>query len=653
MIMVHLESVRGLIVRQLPFIDLYAAIMGLAFGIFIYLLNFFMGKDLRDIGVTIIGASLLYLLLRGQLIEDDGYHRFGFGKIAVSLQASYWLLFTASTLLLYFNNYYRPISYFLIISIMAGIIAIKILHYHEQKSTFLIFSMIIALFIQIRAGIWYNFPTFSGQDVFFHAVLVDHIVQSGYVASFAMAGQYVYTPLSHIYVSSVQIMCQIDIQHAFFVFTIISSFLIFLVYNIGKLIAGTQVGLMAALLLSVTNSVIQYGFVNFTAGVLIFCYFCVIIYIMIKLSFNLQSKKIFITLLFFFTILVIYTHQLSSFAILTIITLIILTQIILLWALYGSTKVHNILWYLVPFYVIAIITQWLYSFAYENLSFFEYVMRPFFRDVQRGGGSFDTEVLLKGTAFQETLWEALLSNISYLLPVFFIICGTYLFIGSRDVRKLQIAIPIIFLYLIVFGFPMLGMRNLLIHRWMPLIYIITVLVSSAYLIYVSNIRGKTNVKFLIIFILVATYAFFMVITPGINQDNPILRSDTTARNQYTHAEVVASSTISNVIKQGSLIRLDPSYRLMNSKGLPISSSEFNIQLTHMSIEYVLEEGSYDQSGSIIVIRNCGFSEPISFSSGRRHIRQSMTMPEDFMKRFEQPHFDLIYSNKEVLAYITK
>ncbi|RQD86975.1 hypothetical protein D5R95_03710, partial [Methanosalsum natronophilum] len=135
---------------------------------------------------------------------------------------------------------------------MAGLIGIKILHHNVGQSPFVILCMIATLSIQIRAGIWYNFPTFSGTDVYTHAAVIDNIASTGHLLPFETFGKYLFAPVSHVYVAVTQNFLQFDIIDSLFIFAIISSVLIFLVYYIGREIADSRVGLLAALLLSVT-----------------------------------------------------------------------------------------------------------------------------------------------------------------------------------------------------------------------------------------------------------------------------------------------------------------------------------------------------------------------------------------------------------------
>ena len=60
------------------------------------------------------------------------------------------------------NLYYRPISYFILVCILAGIIASEILYVREGDKVAPILLQIFLLSILIRAGIYYNFPSLMG-----------------------------------------------------------------------------------------------------------------------------------------------------------------------------------------------------------------------------------------------------------------------------------------------------------------------------------------------------------------------------------------------------------------------------------------------------------------------------------------------------------
>jgi hypothetical protein len=139
--------------------------------------------------------------------------------------------------------YFRPLSYFILISLLAGIIAIEILYFKKGDPAWSTLLKILLLSANIRAGIFYNFPSLMGYDAFWHAKTAEIITNTGFVPPFEISGKYFYYPVAHIFISITQIVNQIDIKDAIFcsigLVSIISTIFIYL---IGKKLAGPQIG---------------------------------------------------------------------------------------------------------------------------------------------------------------------------------------------------------------------------------------------------------------------------------------------------------------------------------------------------------------------------------------------------------------------------
>lgn len=624
-------------------LDVIASLLGLIMGLAIISLYYLFGSEQRDIGLTIFFASLIYLLLRKRLLACREVDIPSKKTTNLLLNIAFWSLYTVTIILLYLNLYFRPTSYFILISLMAGIIAIDILFYRQGHSVLPIIVKIFALSVNIKAGIWYNFPTFSGSDVYWHSSISDIITSSGYIPPFELLGQYYFTPLSHIYVSVLQILCQENTKNSIFAFALIISILIVFVYLVGREIAGPRVGLLAALVLSLINSVIQYAFINYTPSVLSFCYFLGIFYLLFKIVIFEQYNVPNILLLIFLSTTSIFTHQLSSFAILTAIFSMYIMHFICEFRGHGN-KVWFFTRYL-SLIIIVLLSQWLYSFVTENCSFFEFISRPFIRDFF-GDKSYEVTEILRGEASCDPLLTTVISSLPYLIPVSFAIGGVLLWLASRDSKKMQIVAPIIIMYAIIYGVPMIGMRNLLTHRWLPFLSVFLCLVIAAYILGIANIPRLRIAKVAIILIIVTSFCFVMIITPGINKDNPIIRGDATVRNQFTDTEVTGMDTLTSIAV--GTIKADSAYLLLERSKLGTSQT-----YTSMSLDYVAGIELTDQPNILIAIRKCGMTEPLTFNTGKKGVSETRYLPEHFLNRFDHPQHDLIYSNEEVLGYLAK
>jgi len=624
-------------------LDIIASILGLLIGLAIFSAYYLFGSEQRDVGVTIFLASLVYLLLRKRILSRSSAEIPSTKTANLLINITFWLLYIITVSILYLNLYFRPTSYFILISLMAGIIGVEIMCYSEGRSILPIFLKIIVLSINIQAGIWYNFPTFSGSDVYWHASICEMVANSGYVPPFEISNKYYFTPLSYTFVAIIQILCQQSTKDSIFVFAVLVSILMVFVYLIGRDISGPREGLLAALVLSLTNSVIQYAFVNYTPSVLCFCYFLVILYLLFKIvaceQYNIQNTL----LLIFLSTVSIFTHQLSSFVILTALFSVYIMYLILEFRERKNTT--RFFTRYLSLLVIVLFFQWFYSLVTENCSFFEFVFRPFVRDFL-GDTPYEGMEILRGAASTVTFLDTILTSLPYTFPVFFAIGGVLLWLNSKDFKKLLVITPIIILYAIIYSFPMLGMRNLLTDRWMPFLSVFLCLVIAAYILNIANISMQRMVKVSIVLLIMTSFCFVMVITPGINKDNPIINKDATVRNQFTSAEVAGMDTLTNIVV--GPIKSDSNYFLLKKSDLKATQTYIS-----MSLDYVFGNELSDQTNTLIAIRRCGMTEPFAFNTAKRGISEMRYLPEHFLDKFDRPQYDLIYDNKEVVGYLTK
>jgi len=309
---------------------------------------------------------------------------------------------------------------------------------------------------------------------------------------------------------------------------------------------------------------------------------------------------------------------------------------------------RNSIWFFTRYLVLVIIvllSQWLYSFVTENLSFFEFVFDPFINNLL-GDRAYESMEAIRVVAPTDPLLSTIISSLPYTIEVFFAIGGVLLWLASRDNKKMQIITPIIVMYAIVYGIPMIGMRNLLTHRWLPFLSLFLCLVIAAYILAIASIPRSKIVKVSVISIIIVSLCFITIITPGINKDNPIIRSDETVRNQFTDAEVSGMDVLSDIAV--GPIRTDSAYLLLQRSELEASQT-----YTSMSLDYVAGTEFSDQSNTLIAIRKCGMTEPFTFRTDKREIVETEYLPGDFLDRFNRPQHDLIYSNEKVLGYLTK
>ncbi len=623
-------------------IDIILSVMGFSLGLLIISLYYIINLNQQDIGIAILSSCMIYFVFRNKFKSEAAISSQE-DKLKRILSISFYLIFLTCVLIDNMNLYYRPISYFILICVLAAIIASQILYIREGDGVISLLLQIFLLSILIRAGIFYNFPSLMGYDAYFHVSMAREITDTGFVPPIEISSKYFYYPLSHIFISITQIMGKTDIKDAvFYSIGLASIFSTIGVYLIGKKLEGPQMGLLATLLINLNNHNIVAGITNITPGSLVLCYFIFVIYAIFSEKQSLRYTG-FILLI---TILMVLTHQLTTF--------VVFLSLISVYAgkylhnhVYKSPSIKTNSYNYILFFIISLQTYWMFTYVNQDTSFLEMVLSPLMDVIKVGSSYSSTELILGSVNNQETL-EVLLLHISYLALPFFAIGGVLAWCSRGDIKKVNkfsVALVVAILYSLAYGIPLLGIRNFLTSRWFPLIAVFLVLVAASYMLKLISLLNSKKAKISAIFIIILLFSFVMVTTPGINKDNPLVAKDTTVRNQFKEIEIDAIKTIT--AKYSGKILMDSPYDsclFYRDRGYDSSNA------TYFNIQHI-QTGKID-GNSMILLRKSTLKEPVSINDPERYgVNSIQTLPEAFFNRFEGYDYARVYDNEEILAYM--
>jgi hypothetical protein len=637
-----METVKRYVDKLTENLDVILSVIGFSLGLFIVSLYYLIDLNQKDIGVAILSSCLIYIIFRKKFKSEASISS-GKDRLKSLLGLSFYIIFLICVLIFSMNLHYRPMSYFILVCALAGIIASEILYIREGDRVSSILLQIFLLSILIRVGIFYNFPSLMGYDAYFHANMARIITNTGFVAPFQISGKYFYYPLAHIFISVTQILGKTDVKDAiFYSIGLANIFITAGIYLIGKKLEGPQMGLLAALLINLNNHNIVTGIANITSGSLVLCYFIFIIYTI----FSEKQEVKYTGLLLLITILMVLTHQLTTFVVLFALVTIYIGKY-LHNHLYNNSPFRTTGFNYILFFIVSMQTYWTFTYVTSDTSFLAMVFKPLMEVFQAGAGYSSDELIVGSVINQDTL-EVLLLHISYLALPFFSIGGVLAWLSREDLKKINkfsIALVVIILYSFAYGIPLLGMRNLLTTRWFPLISVFLVLVAASYILKLVSLFDLRKAKIPAIFIIMLLFSFVMVTTPGINKDNPLVAKETTVRNQFKDIEIQAIKTVSG--KYSGDILMDSPYDsclFYSDSGYNSSNARyFNIQQ--------IKTGEIE-GNSMVLLRKSTLKEPISINDPDRYgVNFIQELPGEFFNRFEARDYALIYNNEEVFAYI--
>lgn len=636
-----METVKGYAERLTTNLDVILSVMGFGLGLLIVSLYYIINLNQKDIGIAILSSCLIYFIFRNKFRSEAAISSRE-DRFKSILGISFYLIFLACVFIYSMNLYYRPISSFILICVLAAIVASQILYTREGDGVNSLLLQIFLLSILIRVGIFYNFPSLMGYDAYFHASMARVITDIGFVAPIETSSKYFYYPLFHIFVSIIQVMGETDIKDAiFYSIGFASVFSTVGVYLVGKKLEGIQMGLLATLLINLNNHNIVAGITNITPGSLVLCYFIFIIYAIFSEKQSLRYTG-FILLI---TILMVLTHQLTTFVVFLSLVSICAGKY-LHNHVYKSLSVKTTSFNYILFFVISLQTYWMFTYVDPNTSFLEMVLSPLM-DVLQVGTSYSSEELILGSGNNQETLEILLLHISYLALPFFAIGGVLAWFSRGDVKKVNkfsIALVVIILYGLAYGIPLLGMRNFLTSRWFPLIAVFLVLVSASYMLKLVNLFSSKKAKVPVMFTIILLFSFVMVTTPGINKDNPLVAKDTTVRNQFKSIEIDAIKTVTAKYS-GNILMDSPYDSCLFYRDKKYDSSN----ATYFNIQHI-QTGEID-GNPMVLLRKSTVKEPISINDPERYgVNTIRTLPEGFFNRFEAYDYARVYDNEEIFAY---
>jgi len=637
-----MESVKGHKERFTRNLDMILSVMGFNLGVFIVSLYYLINLKQADIGITVLSACSIYYIFRKKF-KSEAPISSEKDRLKNVLNLSFYFVFLISVLIYSMNMYYRPISYFILICILAGIIASEILYVREGDRVASILLQIFLLSILIRAGIYYNFPSLMGYDAYFHAGMAKMITETGVIPPIDISSKYLYYPLAHIFISITQLMGGLDVKDGiFYSIGFANIFITAGIYLIGKKLEGPQMGLLAALLINLNNHNIVSGITNITPGSLVLCYFIIILYVIFSEKPSLVMTGLVLTT----TVLMVLTHQLTTFVVFLALVSILVGKYL-----------HNFLYESLPsaaagfnyilFFVICLQTYWMFTYVTPETSFFEMIVKPLMEVLQIGSSYSSEELIVGATAHQESL-EVLILHISYLALPFFAIGGVLAWFSRRDAKKIDkfsIALVVVILYSFAYGIPLMGMRNFLTSRWFPLIAVFLVLVAASYILKLTSLFSSKKAKISTIFIIMLFFSFVMVTTPGINKDNPLVGKETTVRNQFKNIEIQAVETLSTV-HSGNILMDSPydSCLFYRNQGYDTNNATY-FNTNQIETREISGDG-------MVLLRKSTLGEPISINDPNRFgVSIIQPLPAEFFNSFEAPEYALVYDNAEVFAYL--
>lgn len=280
----------------------------------------------------VVLASGIHLILRkwrgARPADEDAGGTAGasssYSRVIKLLDIAFWALFIVSLVLISQQVYVRPLSFVIIVSIMAAILAFQII---AGKKTGYCLIKILVTGILLRASVWYQFPGPVGRDPIIELDYIRRLVGAGHIGDFM--GGYTYYPVAHVLVAATHFITGMPLKDSFFILGIIEVISLVFLFLFARELFNEKTGLIAALVMAVCNWHILWGY--WMKGMTLAVAWLPFLLFLLLTRRRGNRLFIFSALSIIVVFLAVITHTVSSVAIVAIVGLF--------WFAYLITKV--------------------------------------------------------------------------------------------------------------------------------------------------------------------------------------------------------------------------------------------------------------------------------------------------------------------------
>lgn len=507
-------------------LDATAAAMGIALGVVVSLLTLKIASVFSiTLGPIVAVVCLLYIRFRGKLLTTI---RDPVKSDRIFIIATIVLVASFSGMLVSLSSavQFRPLSYFILASLTASMIALQTLNSYRRSHTVLIIFEILVLSLSISAAAYWVLPSVPGSDPWYHSAITRLIVSDGSYPGSFQGGAYGNFPMMHLMVSAIELLTGASPKASLFLgVSLPLTALTMTAFLIGRRLVNTRVGLLAMLLLGVADHFVLRAIQPIPTSFGL-AFFAVILFLLVRE--RQEGRRRLLALILILLLALIMSHSLSGFVMLYSIFCLAVGTFLFRWLRSRNPFVgaSTISARLIVVAAVAVIGYWLLpASAGPETAVFEKLAVPIANDL----GSAELQEYASvgigaGVGYGVGAgWARAANLIGYLILVAFGVVGCLLLL-TRD-RRSQIAAGLIAvlvgLMFVNLGMPAFGINSLVPSRWFSFVYVpLAPMAALGLLTVISTARWQWLGNALVASIVL--FATFSMITNKIsNMDSPV------------------------------------------------------------------------------------------------------------------------------------
>lgn len=522
--------------------DRYLAIIGVIFSL--TLIIYLSRENGRAIylltGFLALISCVLWLVIRKSHSFTDQTDEPR--KITTVCAIFYFLLYTVSILSVYFRPtfYERPLTYFIVITMMAGIIAIQVFTSGRRHVPLILFQ-IITLGINIAWSQLLIFPSLLGVDPWTHFELTLRIIDGGIVPD---GYGYSKLPLFHIIIAETSLLT--DLSYKYAVMATVSlvqlicnaSFIYIITHYLFK---DYRVGLISALMVIIANQHIFMSYWSIPNGFAVIFIHIIIYLILFRLMKNDQKLctiNVFIVILLLM-IAIIFTHTIASLSV--AIALFVIWGANILTKLIYEKKSSFFSLSLPLIFTVMMFAWWSYASGHIDTlrELIEWGFNAdFFGTSPSAVDAYETSIPLS---------EQLFNNLGMFLYFALSFIGCFYMVSKKGNSSTFLMAWVGIMPLSIAFFSSIMGYSVIDHRWWYLAQIFLSIPLALAIKIIGTWKAKKSYYiFIFSFIFTIIMAFLMIMSPSANLDNHTLSPNSAYRAAYTESELQSISGVTNI-----------------------------------------------------------------------------------------------------------
>ena len=482
--------------------------------------------------LTLISCSTWLLIREKASLKFDSHQSNSKSfSINLALSAIFFFLFAFSILSIQFrmNLYERPLIYFVLTSLMGGIVALEILFSQENHNYFILFQTIV-IGLSVAWSQLLIFPSLLGVDPWWHQMFTTKIMETHYIPD---GYGYSKLPIFHLAIASTSLITGLDYKFATMLSVSLAQIICnaMFVFLLGKYLFNYRIGLLASLMVIIANHHIYMSYWSIPTS-LAAVFIPIVLYLLWKVRMDKPLHATVLSILFMGILILTHTVTAMCMAIILFVC----------WAvfnpyntLFSKTEIPISLTISLLF-TTAMFGWWTYASGHITT----------LANLIKWGFSIDffvhTPKEISKYLATVPVPEQIFNNVGMFLFFSLSFVGIFYMISKKG-NSLGFAAALAGFTPLALGFfSLITGHSIIEHRWWYFSQILLAIPLAVAIILIGMWNGRSS-RFVSIFsfVFVVPLTFLMIMSPPANVDNHVFSPNSGVRYAYTESEMDAAS----------------------------------------------------------------------------------------------------------------